>query len=227
MAICKGPRCGAEILWVNSRKYVTEGGHHRGGKGVPLDPEPNSAGNVVLEPGDDGKPVAVVLANDAAERYTGDKYMPHWKTCPDRDMFRKKKPSKAVALPLIFLLGGCALNQSELTQWTRHWEAEMALPEAPVEFVEQLDGFCGQVVPLMAVPEGFDPLEVHTAVLVRFKTGGLCGLTNEHDLALHEACHRRMMHHQVDLSEDRRENRRLKEAEVKECSLWYRTRRKR
>lgn len=81
MAYCKGPNCGAEIRWIESRK---------GGK-VPLDPEPNSAGNVVLETGDDGEPRAVVLPNDAAKRYTGEKWMPHWKTCPDRDMFKKGK----------------------------------------------------------------------------------------------------------------------------------------
>lgn len=99
MSTCKGPRCGAEIFWATTRRYVTEAGHHRGGKSVPLDPEPSSAGNIVLEPGDGDRQVAVVLANDEADHYIGDKYMPHWKTCPDSNSFRKK-PSKPKPEPV-------------------------------------------------------------------------------------------------------------------------------
>lgn len=63
--------CKAPVLWTRTAA----------GKAMPLDPEPNPAGNVVLVKG-----VAVVLGKRAAEGVAaveGTRYMPHWATCPN------------------------------------------------------------------------------------------------------------------------------------------------
>jgi hypothetical protein len=171
MATCKGPNCGAEIRWVQTRK---------GGR------------------------------------------IPHWVSYPDRDHFRQGRTLKALAV-LSLLLTSCAMNRSELTQWTRHWEDRMGLPEAAVEFVDLPSPYCGWVQPFDRTALVYFGEPVTAGVLVKFDTGLWCGLTvEEHDVALHEACHRRLMHHRIDLSEDPGEDRHLKEAEVEKCSRWYR-----
>jgi len=76
MPVCKGGSCGAPIIFVKTQT----------GADLPIDEEPNPEGNVVLEA--DGK--AQVLPPKEAERYTGEKYMPHWKTCPDREKFKAR-----------------------------------------------------------------------------------------------------------------------------------------
>ncbi len=72
----KGCRsCGELIRWEKTRD----------GRNVPLDPEPSSAGDVVLErliPS--GPLVAVQLAPSSAYRYTGEKFTDHRKTCARR-----------------------------------------------------------------------------------------------------------------------------------------------
>lgn len=70
---CKS--CGADVLWVETRK----------GKRMPLDPEENSAGNVVIEA--DGK--AAVLPPGA--QYSGPRYASHFETCPDAQRWRRKR----------------------------------------------------------------------------------------------------------------------------------------
>ncbi|HEY6547621.1 MAG TPA: hypothetical protein VI589_06935 [Vicinamibacteria bacterium] len=59
------------------------------GKKMPLDAEPSSAGNFVLE-GDDQDPTTHRLPNDAAATYTGDKYTSHFTTCPKARDFSGK-----------------------------------------------------------------------------------------------------------------------------------------
>jgi hypothetical protein len=76
---CKG--CGEAIIWCRTGR----------GKKMPLDAEPSSAGDFVIEFEDTNDPLTRKLPNDAAATYTGDKYVAHWVTCPNRDDFRKRK----------------------------------------------------------------------------------------------------------------------------------------
>lgn len=66
--------CGAPMRWVETSA----------GRRMPLDPDPSSAGNVVIEA--DGK--ARVLPPVEAARYTGEKFTSHFATCPDAARFR-------------------------------------------------------------------------------------------------------------------------------------------
>jgi hypothetical protein len=220
MGTCKGPNCGEEILWVSSRK----------GKPVCLDPEPNPAGNVVLEPGDGDGPVAVVLANDEAGRYTGDKYMPHWKTCPDRDSFRKPKKGQATLaflLASLFLVTGCATvgtSTESFEWWTRKYEVRMGLEErTKIYFGETPLDSCGYVGYETEIGRYGPEL-----VLVTMFDPNKEGCDPPWEIAKHEACHRRMQHHRLyrlddtgwlspgfggDLIEP--------EAEAEKCEGWY------
>jgi len=67
--------CGAPIRWVKTRKK----------KNMPIDDEPVSDGRFVIEGEDDesGKPRVAWLDNRAAETYTGERYISHFKTCPN------------------------------------------------------------------------------------------------------------------------------------------------
>jgi hypothetical protein len=75
--------CGAPLRWVTS---------DASGAAMPLDAAPTSAGNVVLETDLLGGESAVVLGPDAADtaRDAGEElWMPHWKTCPDAERWRR------------------------------------------------------------------------------------------------------------------------------------------
>lgn len=77
MATCK--KCPAQILWCKTPK----------GKWIPVDVEPNVAGNLRLEngAGPDGETVATVVGLfDESECVL---YMPHHATCPNVGEFRK------------------------------------------------------------------------------------------------------------------------------------------
>ena len=74
---CKGKNCGAEIVWVKGRN----------GNRWPLDPEPCGDGDVVIE----GDEVATILSPEAAKNYFGEKYRPHWKSCPNHQDFRRRR----------------------------------------------------------------------------------------------------------------------------------------
>ena len=63
--------CKAEIIWTRTER----------GKRMPVDAEPSSAGNFVLQ-GEDDPPLAERLPNDAAATYTGEKHQSHFETCP-------------------------------------------------------------------------------------------------------------------------------------------------
>jgi hypothetical protein len=73
MAECRS--CKAEITWARTRA----------GKAIPIDPDPRSDGNVVIEA--DG--AAVYLGADST--YTGERFVSHWVTCPDAESWRKKR----------------------------------------------------------------------------------------------------------------------------------------
>jgi hypothetical protein len=71
--------CGAAFIWTKTQN----------GKRMPVDAEPSSAGNYILQ--DDGDtPLAVRLANDTAATYTGEKHQSHFETCPDAKRWSKK-----------------------------------------------------------------------------------------------------------------------------------------
>lgn len=82
VSTCK--KCGAGMIWARTGR----------GKKMPLDAEPTSAGQFVLE-GDAQNPTTYRLANYAASSYTGDKYTSHFSTCPNADDFRQKPDGDA------------------------------------------------------------------------------------------------------------------------------------
>jgi hypothetical protein len=72
MSNCRS--CGEPVRWVEIRKS---------GKKMPLDMDPVSNGNVVIEA--DG--LAAVLP--ALSQYQGDKYVTHFDTCPQAKGWRR------------------------------------------------------------------------------------------------------------------------------------------
>lgn len=85
---CRGRTCTAEILELGTRA----------GKTMPVDPEPNEAGNVILlfRDGPLAPPTVKVLSPDEMgdPAYEGQRYMPHFATCRDVKQFRGKKPAR-------------------------------------------------------------------------------------------------------------------------------------
>lgn len=83
MPWCQGPGCSAEIVWAFNP--VTQ-------RVMPLDVEPDPAGNVEAE-WDDRMGVPVISAvHPSATTFMAMEtvWMPHWATCPNADEFRKK-----------------------------------------------------------------------------------------------------------------------------------------
>jgi hypothetical protein len=72
MSTCRS--CGEPVRWVEIRKS---------GKKMPLDVDPVSNGNVVIEA--DGR--AAVLP--ALANYQGEKYVTHFDTCPEAKRWRR------------------------------------------------------------------------------------------------------------------------------------------
>lgn len=65
---CK--RCGAPIIWTTTRKS----------KRMPIDAEPVSKGEFIIEDEDkDGSPNVVWIGE--RDKYTGERYTSHFKTC--------------------------------------------------------------------------------------------------------------------------------------------------
>lgn len=82
--VCSGPHCGRPILWVMTI----------GNARMPLDPNPHPDGNVV--------PVHLGPGNVRARILTGNDlpalepaYMPHHRTCPDSEHYRRRKAATA------------------------------------------------------------------------------------------------------------------------------------
>lgn len=70
--------CKAPILW--ARTVASETG--KGGKAMPLDPEPNDEGNVAVRQTGPGRYVARVLkAGESHDTYAEKLHMPHFATC--------------------------------------------------------------------------------------------------------------------------------------------------
>lgn len=59
------------------------------GKRMPLDADPHPDGNVVLEDGDSGQPIAVVCAPGDPWLAAGPTYMPHWASCPQAKSWKR------------------------------------------------------------------------------------------------------------------------------------------
>lgn len=79
---CARPKCSAGITWVRTAN----------GRPMPLDPEPDPKGNVVLVNG-----LAVVLGGKGAEGVAAvdaTRYMPHFVTCADPPQRKPKKPKR-------------------------------------------------------------------------------------------------------------------------------------
>ncbi len=78
---CARPNCSAGITWVRTAN----------GRPMPLDPEPNPRGNVVL----DGGLAKVAPAEAACRAAIGEPvYMPHWATCADPPPRKAKKAKR-------------------------------------------------------------------------------------------------------------------------------------
>ena len=66
--------CGAPIRWV----------HTTAGKSMPLNAQPDATGNVVMVDG-----LAVVSPEPTLTEEPGDRFMPHWATCPHAERWKK------------------------------------------------------------------------------------------------------------------------------------------
>lgn len=77
-ATCTGPTCGATIRWAVTRE----------GRRLPLNPDPDPAGNVVIETNATGEIRARILTGPELPAQ-GEAWMPHWKTCPDSPVFQR------------------------------------------------------------------------------------------------------------------------------------------
>lgn len=76
-AVCSGPTCAAIIRWAVTRE----------GRRMPLNLDPDPAGNVVIETNATGEVRARVLTGHELPAL-GEAWMPHWKTCPDSKEFK-------------------------------------------------------------------------------------------------------------------------------------------
>jgi hypothetical protein len=81
--ILKCAVCGGPIIW--ARTMASESG--RGGKAMPLDPEPNPEGNVAARvtsrtPYGLGRVCRVLAKDEQHDHQTEQLYMPHFATCP-------------------------------------------------------------------------------------------------------------------------------------------------
>lgn len=92
---CTGARC-AELDPVGRKPILRV--LTLGGALMPLNPDPDPEGNVVLVPGPNGLGVRARVIDAGAASYTsqeldafGDRYQPHWATCPDQKLFRDRK----------------------------------------------------------------------------------------------------------------------------------------
>lgn len=69
--------CSAPIIWAFTER----------GKKIPLDPDPDPKGNMVLDNNADDGTVIAVYAKEEDSRA---RYVSHFATCPDAGMWRKK-----------------------------------------------------------------------------------------------------------------------------------------
>ena len=102
--------------------------------------------------------------------------------------------------------------------WTRYYEARMALNSATsIRFGPAPEDACGYVV--LEAEFGKSGLEY---VLTTYYNPRKKDCRGPQDIALHEACHRRMQHH---IAGRQLENMGVSaEDEARECEKWYRAR---
>lgn len=82
--ICRS--CNARIQWA-----ITERGRR-----MPVDVQPNDAGNILLQPRVDNIPLAIYLTAEQVAAFDGTLqrhrlYQSHFATCPDAKKWRKNK----------------------------------------------------------------------------------------------------------------------------------------
>jgi hypothetical protein len=127
-----------------------------------------------------------------------------------------------VFLVAALALVGCAAKKSKndaFHHWTRYYESRMGLPDRAiiVTGAKTPGGFCGELT--MEPSIGRYGVEHHVVV---YYDSGKFGCRPPWDVALHEACHRRMQHHLIgaDLEAQGIDI----EDEARECESWYRER---
>lgn len=82
MTYCKA--CGASIIWIKTT----------GGKSMPCDTKPvtykaqNKAKDKIVT--QNGEVISCVIGPRGINQATGIGYIPHWATCPQADLFKKK-----------------------------------------------------------------------------------------------------------------------------------------
>jgi hypothetical protein len=124
-----------------------------------------------------------------------------------------------VILLAVLLVSSCApaltKNQS-FEHWTRYYETRMGLEKSQIAYEPTPAGMCAQVE-LRTEIDAKGP----AAVLITYYDAGKWPCRSTWDLALHEACHRRMLHH-LFTKEDVETMKIDPEAEAFECERWYR-----
>jgi hypothetical protein len=81
MSVCAARTCGARIFFAATPPTPKK----PAGSRMPLDPEPNPDGNVVLRDG-----YAHVLRKDEQPAAGEHRFMPHFATCPARQSFARR-----------------------------------------------------------------------------------------------------------------------------------------
>lgn len=82
-------KCGRQIAWVRTETNQ---------KGMPIDPDPNPAGNVSVRY-EAGKLTAHVFLRSEKRPSGTTVFMPHFATCPAQNKSRPDKPVKPPAAP--------------------------------------------------------------------------------------------------------------------------------
>jgi hypothetical protein len=82
VSVCRS--CGAPILWATTAA---------GGKRIPLDPDPQPDGNLLLTyPSPGSAPLAVHVDPEQLALDDQLRYLTHFVTCPQADQHRKRTP---------------------------------------------------------------------------------------------------------------------------------------
>jgi hypothetical protein len=79
-AVCAAPDCGARLLWLLTVREAW----------MPINADPDPAGNVVIDRRGCAQVAQVVAAGDQADEHTA-RYMPHHATCPAADRYRRPR----------------------------------------------------------------------------------------------------------------------------------------
>lgn len=69
------------MIWVKTQK----------GKRCPLDAEPSSDGNWIIQDEDGPNPLGLRMSDQKAQEYTGEKHRSHFETCPQAGTWSKRE----------------------------------------------------------------------------------------------------------------------------------------